>query len=762
MPAGRNASAFADNFIRGFSFVDEIKRQKKADIRLEERLKEEKVERSFQKRRQQRADRRTDVLFEQQQEDRADQLSDEQKREEGDNLALNPDATDDELRSFAAFSPEAAAELKRRNAQARMRTALVNGQTIPQAGGGVVAPGAQGNQVTQGQSLSDAVAGQPQEGAAPATRTEGAASDFQFGRDVGLGGLQEVDIDEASQFDPEFRKKGFFGKLADRAAGLGSEIIRGTEDIVAGTYNAPGRIRGAITGENINPPTQNVGQEFGGNLQVPADRFTSTTEFKEMAAAGASQAEISAARNENIAVLDEYKAVGRRPQAMALDAYSRQGALLEGSDRQRQDAEQAQQKAAGRAQAFLDPTVDSPLDQMALKDPRAATVLYFQDRATLESSNPNLAQQMDERMLPIIDQAEADLKAEVLGLDPASPKGRQQAAALGNLQNSRNIVAKGQPSISTQAGINQSGLKVGDQPRVQAVADTIFDPNRPVPTQNTGAAINTAATVAGRISPNRRLNATQIDALATLAEAGYIDKPTAMSVMMTGTWPPGKNPNGIKKIQEAGENVYAITESGNVLMLQKGKTKVSAPIPTREIGKDQINWVGEGIRSQFPNMEDNNVNSLMNIMYKNPGWVRSRFNVTSQEDMRKLGAMLAESKIFAGKKFAQLDEGWLTNTKEAPTVEQIMMDPVMRDALANEFGMDYIPLPDLKDQSGVDNEAVRQSLREGRAGPTAAQNAQDYTDDQALEVYARWQYMQLDQAGRLDEDGNILPAPQGQ
>ena len=766
MPRNFSTGAvFADNFMKGFSFVDTIKRQKKADARLEERLKEDKIERAFQKRRTQRSDARIDKLFGQQQEDRANRLDDEANREEGDSFALqNPNASIEELSQFP-HSPEAVAAIKRQTEQKRIRGAIKGAGTIPQGGVATASP--------NGPSLSEAVTGQgagAQPGdqpivdpaAAQAAGGTAGSAEFQFGADRGTGSLQEVDIDEASQFDPEYQDKGFFGKIGDRAAGLGSEITRGAEDVVGAALNAPGRIRGAITGEDINPPTQNVGDEFGGNLQVPADRYTSPEEFEEMVQQGANQQEISAARAENVAVLEEYKRVGRRPQSMAVDAYSRQGALLEGSDRARRQAELAGQRAEKRANEFLDPTIDSNMEQVALEDPRAATVMYLEDRATLQSTNPGLAFKMDQRMLPIIDQAEADLKAETLALDPATAQGRQQTAALANLQHSRNVIAKGQPSISRQSGINSSGLKVGDQPRVQNVADTMFDPDRPVPTQSTNAAVQTAGVVAGRITPNKRLNDTQIDALATLAQAGYIDKPTALSVMMTGAWPPGKNPNGVTKIQEAGDNVYAITESGGVLMLQRGKGKVPAPAPSREIGEDQLNWVTEGIRSQFPNMEDNNVNSLMNIMYKNPGWVRSRFNVTSQEDMRKLGAMLAESKVFAGKKFAELEEGWFTNTKEAPTIEEIMMDPDMRDKLANEFEMDYIPLPDLKDVSGVDGEAVKQTLREGRAGPTAAQNADQYTDEQAMEVYARWRYMELDQAGRLDEDGNILPEPQGQ
>ena len=771
-----SANAFANNFMTGFSFVDEIKRQKKADQRLEERLAQEKEERSFQRSRQVKSDKRIDTLFGQQQEDRVDALEEERLREEGDQFALqNPDATPEELAQFAPYSPEAAAALKRQNEQNRISGAIRGAGTIPRGGqqpAGAVTQ-AQGNQsLSGGVQTLEGQQGAPTDTATLEQRGEAAAGSqaqpvgaagFNFAPDKGLGGLQEIDIDEASQFDPEYQKKGFLGKVGDKIAGGTSEVVRGAEDVAGAVLNAPGKIANAVFGlDRGTSLSQNAGDEFGGNLQVPADRFTSTAEFEQMAADGASQQEITAARNENVKVLEEYKRRGRRPQEMAMDAHSRQGALLEGSDQARQAAELAGQQAEKRAEAFLDPAIDSTMEQVAVEDPRAATVMYLEDRATLQTTNPGLAWKMDQRMLPILNQAEADLKAETLSLDPESPQGRQQRGALANLQHSRDQIAKNAPSVSRQSGINASGLKVGDNPRVQDVADTMFDPNRPVPTQNTGAQVHTAGVVAGRITPNKRLNENQIESLSILAQAGYIDKPTALSVMMTGAWPPGKNPNGITKIQEAGDNVYAITESGNVLMLQKGKTKVPKPTPSREIGEDQINWVSEGIKSQFPNIEDNDVNGLMNIMYKKPGWVRSRFNVTSQEDMRKLGAMLAESKLFAGKKFAELDEGWFTNTKESPTVNEIMMDPDLREKLANEFDLTYIPLPDLKDIDGLDEEAMRQGVREGRYGPIAAENADSYADWQIREVVARSKYMELDAQGRIAEDGTILPAPQGQ
>jgi len=772
-----NEHVFVESFMRGFSFVDEIKRQKKADQRLEARLAEDKAERSFQRRRQIASDRRVGTLFEQQQEDRADRLEDEQKREEGDRIALNPDATDDQLREFAPYSPEAAAALKRRNEEARIKGAIQGAGTI-----GTASPSA-----AQPRGLSDAVAAQgagggavdnpvvdPQQAqtaeavAASQGAPEGAAG-FQFAPSAGRGGLETVSEEEFNKFNREFQDKGFFGKIGDVVAGQGSQTVRAAEDAIGGIFNAPGRIRGAITGEDINPAPQNTGQEFTGELNLPGE-FTTAAEFEEMQAAGATPEEIQAASARNFAITEQYVKQGRRPRAMAMDAYSRQGAALQASDETRRAAIAAEEQAITTAQDFIDPArqADSQLGQMAVQDPKAATVRYLETRATLQDANPQLANQMDAAMLPVLDAAEAELTAQIAQQDPNTPKGRQALNSLAHLQDSRDTIAKNQPSVSRSAGINSSGLKVGDHPRVQAVADEIFNPERPAPTQNTAAQVNAATTVANRITPNKRLNERQIDSLAVLAQAGYIDKPTALSVMMTGQWPPGKNPNGVTKIQEAGGNVYAITEGGNVMVLQRGKGNPGS-VPNREIGEDQFNWVRDGIRSKFPNMEDANVNGLTSILNENPGWVRSRFNVTSQEDMRKLGAMIAESKTMASMKFADLQDGFLWfdgNTKEAPTVNEILMDPDMRDKIANEFDLTYIPLPEMKDIDGIDEEAVRQAARDGRMGPTAAENADNYTEEQLLHVYGTWRYTELDAAGRLevDRDGNvtILPPQQEQ
>jgi hypothetical protein len=771
---------FADNFIRGFSFVDDIKRRNKNDKLVAKQLAEQKDERAFQRRRQNAADSRVDTLFDQQQEDRTGRLSDEANAEEGDTFALqNPDATIEELSQFPN-SPEAIAAIKRKNQDARIGGALKTATGIGRAGAQT-----QGNP-----SLSDAVAGQQQAASGqPAQNAPGLptmtpeeranhdellgrspdpnAPGFQFADSKGQGGQERVSEEEFNKFSKTFQDKSFLGKIGDVAGGQFAQYFRAASDVVGGTFNAPGRIRGAITGEDIDPATQNTGQEVTGEVNLPSE-FTTEEEFETLRANGASLGEVNEAAARNFAITADYEKRGRQPHSMVLEpAFSRQGAVLQSSDKARNTAIAIEKRVVNDAQAFLDPSTQegSQLSQLALEaGPAAATVKYLEDRATLQDANPALSLEMDRAMLPVVNQAVVDMQAETAASDPDSPKGRQQRAALGNLQHSRDQIAKGQPSINQQANIKPAGVKVGDQPRVNDVVDTIYDPDRVVPTQFSNSAVSTAATVASRITPNKRLNDAQTNSLAVLAQAGWIDKPTALSVMMTGAWPPGKDPNAVKKIQSANNVTYGLTEGGEYFVIQDHSKGNKGVVPNREFNEERIGWITGGITSQFPNMEEGNVNALASIVYDDPSYYRSRYTVTSQEDMRRLGVHIAQSKTIHDANFRDLEDGFFFkgNTKDAPTTSEIMADPDMRARLATDLELNYSPVPDVKDLDGIDDEEVRQYLRDGRAGPVGAENADQYTQDEALEVVMRNKLMELDAAGRLqiEADGSITILPE--
>ena len=762
-------NAFANSFMQGFSFVDQIQARKKADARLEQQLKEEREEKAFQRKRQVSADQRLSTVFEQGQQDRTNRLEDEKNAEDGDAFVLaNPKATADELAQFP-HSPLARQRIATLNARGEFASAVTEVQGLRNQGGGAAQTQPQSNGAQSPASLSDVVAqnapamnatGLPtmnaQERADHAqliAEEEGTASisnqGFGFAPSRGQDSLQEVDVDELSKFDPAYKEQGAFGKAGSKIAGFGAQISRGFEDIFVNPQDPLTRGTGA-----------NIGDEFSGTVQVPADRYTSEEEFAEMS----DPREIAAARAENERVAVEYAEAGRKPRAFSLGSWSRQGAQLETSDQARVVAVRQEQQAVRRTEQFLDPSTTSPMEELALKDPTAATVMYFQDRATLENANPDMMLAMDRRMLPIVDTAVEQMRIDGLQYGDG-PKGRAHQQKLAQLMDSRNKIAKGQPSISKTAGIRNGGVSPGDAPRVQQVMDEIYNPERPTAAYHANAQLGAAATTAMRVTPNKRINEKQIEALAILAESGWIDKPTAMSVMMTGQWPPGKNPNGIKKIQEAGDTVYALTEDGGYFVLQSGKNGgANGEVPSREIGEDQVNWATAGMRAYNPNMSDRDAQDMLRLMYTEPGWVRSRFNVTSQEDMRKLGYLVMESKSLAGDKYKDMQDGFLWfdgNTKDAPTWKQVLMDEQMRSSIATDLDLEYTPIPEIKDTSGYDIESMRQTLREGRLGPDGVKLADSLTDEEVAMIMARKRHMDLDAQGRIAEDGSILPEQQG-
>jgi len=788
MPAGRNQDAFVNSFMQGFSFVDRINANKRAEKRLETRLAEERKERTFQNARQRRSDQRLETLYGDQREDRQIRIEDERLGDEGDSfIQQNPNATPEELQRFGNKSKLVNEHIARLQQTGRITGALNDVRGIPRGGFSAAGVGTQ--------SPSNGVPGAaatPDQGAAalapaqrgvndpslpsmtPAERAihdeilaeERAKPGFQFAPTRGPEALQEVDVDEFNRFNPAYKEKGLIGKIGADVAGIGSQLFRGGQDIGEAIVNIPRQIGHAVAPGYVDPATSTeASNEFAGTLSVPADRYTSPEEFEALVEAGAPPKQINDALKANEELALEMTRIGNQPQSFKLSQPSTQhGALMEASDNFRAEAERAQFQAEKRAAEFLDPTNNSLMDQLAESDPRAAAAMYLQDRATLTSDTQA---KMDARMLPIMDIVETEMQANTANVHPNSMSGRKGRTELLNIQNSRNQIAANQPSINRIADIKPAGVKVGDQLRAESVVEAIWDPARPVPSANTAGAVNSAVTVASRISPNKRINAAQTQALAVLAEAGWVDKPTAMAVMMTGHWPPGKNPSGIRDIQAANGVTYALTNDDNVIVLADAKGKRAGAVPDREFNEDRLDEIAKGIASQYPGMDEADVNALANTVYTDPAYYRTMYNTQSEEQMRLLGVHLAETKAIRGAAFRDALDGplWFEgNTKDVPTIHQYMNDPAMRARVATDFKIDYTPMPDVKDQTGLNEVEIRADLREGRAGPIAADNWDQYTLEEAMTVWGKNYYMEMAYAGRLQSNADgtftILPEPE--
>ena len=439
----------------GFSFVDEIKRAKRAEQRLETRLAEERDERAFQKKRQIKADQRMDTLWDRDTAEYEDQLFEEKQREGYAKFkADNPNATAAQIAQYAPYNEQARFDLdvvQRRARQANaMETAVgigFAGQPSNVAGDDTqdLAPG--------GPGLSNAVAGGVNPGRArgaadfqqpqvsnQVTPEQREAAGFNFGPDRSENNLVPVDIDDTSPYDPEYQQKTGLQKFGDRIAGG----FAATQQFAGNFIDAAG----------ARTPEQAAQARISGDdLRLPADRYTSPEKIDAMVEAGEmTTQEAGRIREQNAAVLQEYKEAGRKPKAFAWDAVSRQGALLEGSEQAVNAARAAGRAAVNRAEAFIDPAVESPLEQMADEDVRGAAAMYLNDRTTLKGANPHLAIEADKRAIPILDAAQEDMRAELRGLEPGTAQYRKTALALGNLQTSRDKIAAEHPGIADQAG----------------------------------------------------------------------------------------------------------------------------------------------------------------------------------------------------------------------------------------------------------------------------------------------------------------------
>jgi len=724
MPNSFAANAFANNFITGFQFVDQIKANKRNEQRLNQRLEEERQERSFQRRRTLERDTqvREDRGFVAQ--ERTRQAKERADIKEASRLALNPDSTNEELLSFAHV-PQAAAELKRRIGEEKFTEAVREFQTI----GGVGVPSNGATQPLGGGAKEDQVLSQPVD------QQPVRDNAFGFGPNRGVSGLEVVEEEEFNRFSTAFQEKGFFATGADVVAGQVAQTKRAGRDVIAGALNAPGRIRASITGEDINPATQNVGQEFTGRVNLPGE-FTTTTEFEELNATGDSAA-IREAADKNREITADYERRGALPQSFSRTARSRQGAVLVESDAARRNAIAAENSAIKVAQDFLDPAQTSLLGELAQSDPKLAAVAYLDIRATIEGKQPRLAVDMDRRMVSVLNEAEVNMQNELISKSPGSPEFRRQMASLGQLQRSRDEVAGLQPSIARQAGVRSQGLNIGNAEMTSKVTDAMYDSNQPGVGYQPPSALNAAATVAGRISPRRRLNDAQIQALYTLKP--WLDKPTITSVMMTGAFPPGKDPNAIKSLQKAGNTVYALHEGGSVSVLPQAS---GGKIPSQELTEEGIGFALAGAMTKFPDMDERRQGQFVGLLIDHADWIRQRYVMSSEEQMNQVGRYFGQMVSLSDAELNRREDSFWATTTNSPSPEDLFMSPELAGKVAADLGIDLIEVKPVRSTSGLNLEEAKQRMRAGDFGFEASQAVDSLDEKQVFDVILRWKYQE--------------------
>ncbi|TFH46511.1 MAG: hypothetical protein E4H01_09850 [Lysobacterales bacterium] len=469
--------------------------------------------------------------------------------------------------------------------------------------------------------------------------------------------------------------------------------------------------------------------EATGTIYVPADRWTDPNgeKFAQLDTAGRAKA-----REENQAIIREYHDRGKASDGMTLGTH--EGRLLAGSKLAMKDAENADRRAVEIFSDFINPAVAGTLETMALDDPIAATQLYMEHRATGMCAAPEIMVDVDRRMLAVVQDA-----ADQLGLEAmehaGTTKGRVSQARLTRLQASTNVVAKQQPSVAADANI-KDGLKVGDAQRAEDVLAAITDPDRPV-AQHTDGAVKAAATMVGRINPQKRINDRQIQGLATLVEAGYLNGQTAMSVMLTGQWP--QNAVTIDNLRDFDGEIWATYSNGTVGMIRGPKKDAGGKVPNREITEKHLNMMETGAATVFGELDESQTNRMRGLALHNPGWLRQHYNLESPEQLMQAGRLFAQTIVLSTRELKKRQEGWFQGSeKESPTEEQIFLSEEMRNKLAAEHGVQLVPMPALKKNHGLDLELVRSNMREGDYGPELVARSQELTDEEvAYEWYVR-------------------------
>jgi hypothetical protein len=729
-----SANAFMNNFAAGFSFVDDIKRNKRDEARLETRLEEERRDRAALRQRNARRDqvREEERTFNLSERKRLIDLRN--KESQVFDLLNDPDVTVDQLAPFSDV-PAAREKIQQLHQRQRVDESLRIASGIPV--GQVTAP--QGEQ-----GLSDQVTQQTQPGTpgtSEAANNADPTGEFTFGAPRGLSSLQRVSEEEFNRSSRAFQEKNFFQKVGDVAVGQGAQTLRAVADAAKSLFTGGEALISTVADVDRVTNTQNVADEFTGTISVPADKWTDETEFEAMQASGASQEEILAAQRANEAITLHYETEGAKPSNFTIPltgaggsvpgAASRQGAALSASDDVRRAAEDIERKVVRRYTDFNEAQTDSHMNQLAVQNPKAASALYLSDRATYMAADPTGALKSDRLMVPVMNAAEEDLAAEMSRVDPATAEYQLLKRSMTNLQNSRNIVAGQQPKIATQAGINSQGLKQGDSERVDAVLETVFDSGRPMATQHQPDTVKAAAQVASRVKPGARLNEAQIQAISVLAEALWIDKPTAMTVMMTGAWPPGKNPKAITDILERGDYTFAKHQDGTISQMT-----LPRKFPKREIAEDQTKWILEGAESW--GMDDNQRNEAIGLLSDYSGWLRKNYNTNSQESMRAAGRAMGQAVWLSNKERIRMSEdGWwnLTDPDDAPRGEDVFLNPKMRNELSKEHGVRPVPMPAVANRGDLDFEPFRESIAEGAFGADLAAQADTLTQDQLEYIY---------------------------
>lgn len=691
----RAGEAFANSFMRGFGIVDEAMARRRQEQRIKDEIEARKQEREFNRTMRAQENARAAARAEREKTDYLDRRARQALLDESNATIAEvgfDNLTDEQIARYATVNPRIQAEIDKdaamaeRIANVRAAQGIYQAQT-PSDEGGLSAGVAGVAGVSAPEAAADEAAATAQNLFAPAL------------------GLQEATIGELRQGSP------------------------GTVDSApdAGRVSSPSPFGGPL-----GLPSKREARSFEQTtVQLPADRYYSQEELDSIQ----DPAEKKAALESNDAVIAEAQAAARSPRSNQLTpaAQFQEGAeAIAGPVRQQIEAYVAEYEA------FVNSPRDSKFFALAAENPTAASQQYFQTRNTVKSVNPELARQVDQQMVPVLNRYSAQLAEQAAAAPAGSPEQRRYMQSLNNVQHSRMQIAESQPLAARIAGI-RGGLKLGDTTRIGDVQAVFEDPLRPrYPTgTRPSTQVRGAATIAGRVnSATKRLSDRQIEALLTLSDEGYIDGPTAQTVMMTGQWPPGKDPNTITKITETNGYAIAWPESGNPYIVPSlshrvtnpeefvAKEKSGSDQPDRTFNMDKLDTIVQGAKIQNPAMTPEYEAALRSFMLDFAPKLRQSHYLDSEENLLLLGKMYMQSQVLAHQ--SQDDGMWLTGWFGAKdrTPEELFFNPAMREEYARNFESRPVNIPERLLQQPLDATAIRSELK------TSGILAGTYTDEQ--------------------------------
>lgn len=717
MPLNTNiANEFTNSFMRGFSFVDDIRARKERQQKLDARLEEERLDRQRRRDREDVIHARQDLLFDQSQEDRERVENERALGREGDKVALSGSATREDLLPFIHVSQSARDKLASLVGEEQMlrdletiQSSAAPARQIPTQTGGLSArasqiPGEVGATPINGESLL-----------APSR---------------GRSGFQSVDLDDLQ--DPT-APDDLAGQALENLEGAGNRVTSSLRGLSVGAANLVQNFTGG-------PPAEggaNFAEAIGGNISVP-EAYTTQEEFAQIN----DPAEFEARRKQNDEIVAQIKELGVQG-----DGQTRLDLLKAGDRKMRAEAQKQEFRVEQRYADFADPEVDSQFRELAAEDPHAAAIQYFNDRATLQSANPAAARAMDQQLQPTLQAAEATLQQTIAAAPAASPERARALRDLRSLQVTQSQIYSDY-SPSEAAGINAQGLPIGNAELSGQVADIVTDPNRPRnATPIPGSQVRAAATTTNRMGNTRRATEAQMRAAIRLVDAGLASKEDLMTLTMTGSWP---NDSGAAQIKSGkpGDVIYTIDNNGNyryVTTLPGGKTSrpgsgKGGGTNTNQLSQDNLDQFRRGAMTMFPGDDDGTeefLTALEGNLLDDSDWIQENFDLTDPIAANRIGRSYAAA-VALSKAEDNIFPSWLGDHQ--PTAREIMRSPELAASLAAEHDIPMTALPEQR-FDGINVNNLRQELQiEGKYPAALAQMANDpnVTDEELILTVARY------------------------